>query len=62
MAAALAMAGRLEEAARHLDRAEALSPGWPHLQAMADSYHLEHAPDLEHFLAGLRAALDARGG
>ncbi len=66
MAATLAMAGRLEEAATHLDRAEALSPGWPHLEAARTSYNFERSEDLEHLLAGIRAALDwraaARGG
>ena len=37
MAATLALAGRPEEAARHLDRAEALEPGWPHLEATAST-------------------------
>jgi hypothetical protein len=53
MAATLALAGRLEEAARHLDRAEALEPGWPHLEATR-FYTFERADDLEHLRAGIR--------
>jgi hypothetical protein len=60
MAATLAMAGRPEAAAPHLDRAEALEPGWTHLDAVQSFYRFERAEDLEHLLAGIRAALDAR--
>ena len=59
MAATLALAGRPEEAARHLDRAEALEPGWPHLEATR-FYTFERADDLEHLRAGIRAALEWR--
>ena len=59
MAATLALAGRPEEAARHLDRAEALEPGWPHLEATR-FYSFERADDLEHLRAGIRAALEWR--
>ena len=66
MAATLAMAGRPEEAAPHLDRAEALESGWTHLAAARDFYRFERAEDLEHLVAGIRAALEwrakARGG
>jgi TolB-like protein len=57
MAATLAMAGRPEEAAAHLDRAEALEPGWPHLDSARLLYRFERPEDLEHLLAGIRAAL-----
>ena len=60
MGATLALAGRLEEAARHLDRAEELQPGWEHLEAARKSYSFEHAEDLEHLLAGIRTALEGR--
>ena len=60
MAATLAMAGRLGEAAARLDRAEAMEPGWDHLEVTRTSYHYERAEDLEHLMAGVRAALDGR--
>jgi tetratricopeptide (TPR) repeat protein len=60
MAATLAMAGRREQAAAHLDRAEALEPGWSHLDVARDFYRFERAEDLEHLLAGIRAALEWR--
>ena len=62
MAATLAMAGRMEEAARHLDRAETLHPGWRHVEAARDSYSFERSGDLEHLLTGIRTALEGRGG
>ncbi len=60
MAATLAMAGRPEEAAPHLDRAEAREAGWTHLAGAQDFYRFERAEDLEHLLAGIRAALEWR--
>ena len=62
LAATLAMAGRMEEAAWHLDRAEALHPGWPHVEAARNSYNFERSEDLEHLLTGIRTALEGRGG
>ena len=61
MAATLAMAGRDEEAARQLDRAEALEPDLRHMEAARASYRCERAEDLEHLLAGIRAALERAG-
>ena len=60
MAATLAMAGRMAEAARHLDRAEAMEPGWSRLEVVRDSYSCERPEDLEHLLAGVRAVLESR--
>jgi TolB-like protein/DNA-binding winged helix-turn-helix (wHTH) protein len=66
MAATLAMAGRAEEAAPHLDRAEAMDPGWTRLAEARDFYRFERDEELEHLLTGIRAALEwrarARGG
>ncbi len=59
LAAALAMAGRPTEAARHLAAAEALRPGWqPLTEARAADW--EHPEDIERLHAGIRAALAAR--
>jgi TolB-like protein/DNA-binding winged helix-turn-helix (wHTH) protein len=60
LAATLALAGRMEEAARHLDRAEAMEPGWRHMEVTRESYRCERPEDLEHLLAGVRAALAGR--
>jgi TolB-like protein/Tfp pilus assembly protein PilF len=59
LAAALAMAGRPAEAARHLAAAEAISPGWqPLTEARAADW--EHPEDMERLHAGIRAAMAAR--
>jgi TolB-like protein len=60
MAATLAMAGRPELAAPHLDRAEALEFDWSHLDAARDFYRFERPEDTEHLVAGIRAALEWR--
>jgi tetratricopeptide (TPR) repeat protein len=59
MAAGLALAGRPEAAADHLDRAEAKVPGCEP-EELARTYHLERAEDLEHPLRGVEMALGAR--
>ena len=60
MAATLAMAGRPAQAAAHLDRADALEPGWSSLDAAQSFYRFERAEDLEHLQAGIRTALEWR--
>jgi TolB-like protein len=59
LAAALAMAGRPADAARHLATAEAISPGWqPMTEARAADW--EQPEDMERLHAGIRAAMAAR--
>jgi TolB-like protein len=64
MAATLAMLGRMQEACTHLDRVEAVAPGWPHLDAAA--WRFERAEDARHLIDGVKAALawraQAHGG
>ena len=60
LAATLALAGRMREAARHLERAAALVPGWDPLAAARTTYEFEHETDLQHLVAGVRAAMAGR--
>lgn len=60
LAACYAALGDAEAAARHLDRAEELSPGWDALDAVLSWAEIEHAADRSYYVEQVRRAVAMR--
>lgn len=62
LAAAYALAGRTDEAARHIDAALALDPAWDPVKDGAEAVEYVNPADTARFVEGVRRALAARQG
>jgi len=60
LAACCAMLGQSDEAARHLDRAETLNPGWDALHEAATSMYFEQQADTDKLLHEVGQAIAAK--